>query len=316
MTEVVAAGIVAVSFGFAGCWTPECGHTYLASGNGRLYFLRSLPGGSYLCVYDSEGKNLLGEYRTPGEHSCHITLLQHQAVVCDYTSGTMSLYPLDAEGLPIGIPSVMRFSGCGPDPVRQASPHIHSSWVSPDGRSLIVADLGADRLYRFSIREGRIDPDTREDFAAPPGCGPRHCAFSADGGHLYVSTELSDEVLVYSYPDMSLVQRVEVNPLHPRGGGHVALSPDGRFLYASSRLEGDGIAVFAVGPDGLLIKAGYSRTGLHPRHFSISSDGLRLVVACRDSGTVETYSRDLSTGLLSPTPDTIRLEKPVFVLQR
>lgn len=314
MTGAAAAGIVAVAFGFVGCWTPECGHSYLASGNGRIYFLRSLPGGSYLCVYDSEGKTLLGEYPTPGEHSCHITLLEHQAVVCDYTSGTLSLYSLDDDGLPVEAPSVMRFSGCGPDPVRQASPHIHSSWVSPDGGSLIVADLGSDKLYRFAIQDGRIDADSREDFSAPSGSGPRHCAFNPDGSHLYVSTELSDEVLVYSYPDMSLVQRVEVNPLHPRGGGHVALSPDGRFLYASSRLQGDGIAVFVVGSDGLLTKAGYTFTGSHPRHFAISSDGLRLMVACRDSGTIETYAIDPSTGLLSPQSDTIRVEKPVFVL--
>lgn len=284
-----------------GTWDPAWGHTWLSRGSGRLYALRSLGGGSFLCV---DGK----EYPTPGEHSCHIALLEREAVVSDYTSGTLSLFPLGADGLPCGEPRMLRFEGRGPHPVRQTSPHIHSSWLSPDGGSIVVADLGSDRLYRFAVRDGRIDADSRENYDMPSGCGPRHCAFGR--GKLYVSTELSDEVLVLDWPSMELRQRIVVNEALPGGGGHLGLSQDGKYLYASSRLENDGIASFRVLENGLLEKAGYTRTGRHPRHFCLK-DGL-MAVACRDDDQIQLFDVH-PNGYLLLRQESMTVPKPVFV---
>lgn len=306
-----------------GTYAPQWGHTALAEGFGKLYALRSLPGGSSLCVFDMpadvsgivtlDSLTPIAEVSTPGEHSCHITILKQQAVVSDYTSGTLSLFELDAAGMPVGEPQVIRFEGNGPDPVRQTSPHIHSSWVSQDGMSIVVVDLGCDRIYRYSVMCGRVNVDSQETFELPAGCGPRHCAFSHDGTMLYVATELSDEVLVYSFPEMTLLQRCLTNDVHPRGGGHIILSPDGQYLYVSSRLENDGIAIFKVSEDGLIEKCGYQTTGSHPRHFAISHDGKTLVCATRDSGTLETFTIDPSTGCLHKK-EQHKADKPVFVI--
>ncbi len=290
-----------------GTWAPEWGHTWISRGFGRLYTLRSLAGGSFLCVYDNGAWK---EFPTPGEHSCHITLLDRQAVLSDYTSGSLSLFPLNPAGIPCGKPEVLRFEGCGPNPERQASAHLHSTWISPDGGSLIAADLGSDRIYRFRINDGALDTESREDYSMPAGCGPRHCAFGK--GVLYVSTELSDEVLVLSWPGMELIHRITVNDAHPSGGGHLTLSPDGRFLYASSRLENDGIAVFRVLPGGGLERIAYSHTGSHPRHFCLTPDGEGLLCACRDDNAVQLFRR-LPDGTLERSCECYEIEKPVFV---
>ena len=305
----------------AGQFTPQWGHTALAVGFGKLYALRSFPEGSSLCVFDMdvpmdgimtpEDFVMLGEYHTPGKHSCHITLLDSQAVVCDYTSGTMSLFDLDVEGMPVGSPALIGFEGNGPDPARQASAHIHSSWVTPCGTAIIVADLGSDKIYRFPVKEGRIDTRAQESFGMPDGCGPRHCVFNADGSRLYIATELSDEVLVYSYPKMELMQRCLVNEACPRGGAHIDMSPDGKYLFTSSRLKEDGIAVFRINQDGLLEKHCYTPTGRHPRHFAISNDGNMLLCANRDEDTIEVFA--ISDG--KPVKqEEYRTEKPVFVI--
>ena len=213
---------------YIGTHDPAWGHTWVTRGFGKVYALRSLAGGSALCVFDEASMAPFGEYPTPGEHSCHITLLDRRAVVADYTSGTLSLYSLDPNGLPTsspapsslpaltGNPRLLRFEGSGPVPVRQESPHVHSSWLAPDGRSILVVDLGSDALYRFQVAEGQLVPESRERFAAPAGSGPRHCCFGR--GVLYVATELSDEVLVYSWPEMVLLQRCVTNPERPGGG--------------------------------------------------------------------------------------------------
>ena len=307
-----------------GVYGPQWGHTALAEGFGKLYALRSLSGGSSLCVFDmpshmSDSIVIVDklvptmEVKTPGEHSCHITLLASQAVLSDYTSGTLSLFDLDENGIPSSEAQVLKFEGSGPDPVRQTSPHIHSSWISPDGNSLVVADLGCDRLYRFDISGGRLQADSRKVYDLPSGCGPRHCAFNQDGSRLYVSTELSDELLTYSWPQMQLLHKATVNDSKPRGGGHIVLSPDGRFLYVSSRLVNDGIAVFALDKDGMPQRCGYHTVGAHPRHFAVSSDGRELVCAARDGHILEFFSIDPSSGLLEKYKEQ-EITQPVFVI--
>ena len=280
------------------------GHTWITRGNDKIYALRSLDDSSSLMVYSGKeisASALIGEFKTPGRQSCHITLLDRQAIVSDYSSGTLTLFDLDAAGIPCTEARIIPFATCS---------HIHSSWISPDGTSVVVADLGTSCIYRFQIAEGRLLEGGYETFQLPAGCGPRHCAFGRD--KLYVSTELSDEVLVLSWPEMELLQRLIANPVTPHGGSHIALSADGRFVYMSCRLENDGIAVFSVGADGLLTLVGYSNTGSHPRHFSISADGRTLAVACRDSNEIEYFKINKKTGLLVKKSEE-SIEKPVFV---
>lgn len=312
-----------------GTYAPDHGHTFVAEGFGKIYALRSLPASSSLCVFDGHTLAPLGEYPTPGEHSCHITLLAHQAVLADYTSGTLSVFDLTAEGLPVGTPTVIPFEGHGLHPIRQQGPHIHSSVLSLDGSTLLVIDLGCDKIYRFAVKEGRLAPACVGTMHLPDGSGPRCALFGTDKNLLYVVTELSDEVLVCRWDgqdELTVLQRHCFNPSHPGGGGQIALSPDGRFLYASSRVMGtagegrcsypDGVAVFQVENDGMLSPLTYQITGGHPRHFSLSADGTLLLVACRDSDVIQVFSRDASTGELHLYPKTYTVPKPVYVAER
>ena len=313
------------------------GYTFLAEGNGKIYALRSLEPSSSLCVlYDS--KSLEGqsgvielaslqlpmlESATEGKHSCHITLLPREAVVSDYTSGTLSLFPLDAKGSVEGSPRMLYFDGKGVHPTRQEGPHIHSSALSPDGKELVVVDLGTDRIYRFVVENGRLVVPQLSYVALPAGCGPRFSVFSADGDYLYVVTELSDEVLVYRTSDFALQGRYALSGENPEGGAHIALSSNGRYLYASLRVSSaanekqckisDGVAIYECLSNGGLKKVYYQQTGGHPRHFTVSDDGSVLVVACRDSNTIEIYPLDKNTGVPTGEVEKIPVSEPTYV---
>lgn len=321
-----------------GTYNPYWGHTYIAEGNGKVYALRSLAEGSSLCVFEQSKRKgeetlsittldslgeMLTEVTTPGKHSCHITLLARQAVLADYTSGTLTLFELNEEGLPQPNPQVIPFEGSGPHPTRQTSPHIHSSWLSPDGKMLIVVDLGCDKLYRFEVRDGRVVLPMAESIALPSGCGPRHCVFSHSGEYLYVATELSDEVLVYRTSNFELLGRYVAHSENPQGGSHIVLSEDGQFLYLSSRVSStagasrcsvkDGIAIFKCLGGGALEFLNYHKTGGHPRHFAISPDGEYVVVACRDDNRIEIYPRDKKSGLIGDSVKIVDTPSPVYV---
>ena len=316
--------------------TAYWGHTYLAEGDDKVYALRSLSDSSSLCTFDSAAlKDKSGiielsslqvpmkESVTEGKHSCHVLLLPREAVVSDYTSGTLSLFPLDKKGNVEDAPRVLKFEGSSVHPKRQKSPHIHSSALSPDGKVLVVVDLGCDKIYRFAVENGRVVAPQLSSVTLPAGCGPRFSTFSADGKYLYVVTELSDEVLSYRTSDFALQGRYTLSGENPEGGAHIALSADGRYLYASLRVssaanEGlckmsDGVAIYRCLPNGGLKKVYYQSTGGHPRHFTLSADGKALVVACRDSNTIEIYPLDVKKGIPTGEVEKISVSEPTYV---
>ena len=312
------------------------GHTFLAEGNGKVYALRSLEPTSSLCVFDAKALEEKGplvelsslqppmkECVTEGKHSCHITLLPREVVVSDYTSGTLSLFPLDEKGDVEGAPRVLSFEGVGVHPTRQEGSHIHSSALSSDGKMLVVVDLGTDRIYRYAVENGRLVVPHLSYVVLPAGSGPRFSVFSADGSYLYVVTELSDEVLVYRTSDFSLQNRYTLGGENPEGGAHIALSSDGRYLYASLRVSSaanekkcaisDGVAIYKCLSNGRLKKLCYQPTGGHPRHFTLSDDGSALIVACRDSNTIEIYPLNKKTGVPTGEVEKISVTEPTYV---
>ena len=90
--------------------------------------------------------------------------------------------------------------------------------------------------------------------------------------------ELSGKVIVYSYSDGKLkeLQSIAADNANARGGADIHVSPDGMFVYTSTRLKGDGITIFRVGNKGTLTRVGAQLTGKHPRNFAITP----MVTSC------------------------------------
>jgi 6-phosphogluconolactonase len=97
---------------------------------------------------------------------------------------------------------------------------------------------------------------------------------------------------------------------------HVQVSADGRYLYASNRGH-DSIAVFEVAGDGgLRLVQLQPSGGGHPRHFALSPDESRLLVANRDAGNIVVFDRDPDSGRLAETGREIAVPAPVCILFR
>lgn len=73
----------------------------------------------------------------------------------------------------------------------------------------------------------------------------------------------------------------------------------------------DDLSIQVHQEEGTLTKTGYQLTGIHPRNFIISRNGRYLLVACRDSNSIQVFERDSQTGLLKDTGKTIKTNKPV-----
>jgi 6-phosphogluconolactonase len=258
----------------------------------------------------------LNQQSTWGHAPCYVSTDPGGRFVlaANYVSGNVCVLPVQADGRLAPASDNQQHHGHGPDP-RQEGPHAHCIVPDGHGRRFLAADLGTDQImvYGLDVMAGKLLPGT-PPIQLPPGSGPRHLCFHPDGRIVYVLAELTSQVVVYQYDAESGVlhpqQTISTVPPTYTGantGAHVAVSPDGKFLYASNRGH-DSLVIYAIEAEtGWLTLVGHEPTqGRTPRHFTLDGHGRYLLVANQDSDTVVVFRRDVETGGLTavapPTP--------------
>lgn len=240
-------------------------------------------------------------------------------LVANYGTGQVSAIPLNPQAVLGTVTSVQSDTGSGPHP-RQKSPHAHGVAVDPTGHFVLVADLGADRIfiYRLDPVSRQLTPGDPAFVSTGPGSGPRHLVFSANGKFVYVNTELSSQVVTFRWNAAAgkLEPIDTISTLSPgfkglSGAGELSSSADGKYLYASNRGE-DTIVVYRANPDtGALMEIQrLSSGGKSPWNFSIDYSGRWFLAANEGSDLVSVFKRDPASGKLSPTDESLASPHP------
>lgn len=257
----------------------------------------------------------MGAVAVEGGDPCYVSTNGRLAVTANYSGGSMSVLPLSHQGTMAQLSTRFLGSASGPDPLRQQAPHVHCACFTPDGKYILATDFSGDRITSYQIRGQQVVANGVATNVSADS-GPRHLVFDSSGRHAYLMSELSGKVTVFAYHDGRLqpLQEIVSDSVGARGGADIHLSPDGRFLYTSNRLQAEGIAIFAVDPtNGLLSRVGYQPTGAHPRQFNITPNGRYLLCCCRDSDKIQVFRRDQQTGLLVDTGKDIPVSRAVCV---
>lgn len=129
-----------------------------------------------------------GRIRT-GRESCFIDVRDGDFYTADYSSA----------GVTKNGARTVTHTGCGSDPSRQEAPHPHQALLSPDGRYVLVCDLGLDRVF---VYDRELTLVSQAD--APKGQGIRHLVFAPDGKQVYAVNELGCSVTEFRWSDGEL----------------------------------------------------------------------------------------------------------------
>jgi 6-phosphogluconolactonase len=260
--------------------------------------------------------------RSEGDHPCYISVDDQKKFVFvgNYSGGNLLSIPLNTDGSFRKDVQNIQHQGSSVVKERQEKAHVHSVVLSPDGRYLLVPDLGADKVFQYFVdvtKPQALTPADQPFTAVKPGGGPRHLTFHPNGKYAYLVLELEAAVMVFDYNNGKLDAKQTITMIAPdfKGKGSAAdihVSPDGKFLYASNRGEANELVIYSIDNAGKLSLVGHqSVLGKTPRNFAIDPSGNFLLAANQDSNDIVIFKRDISTGLLTPTGKKIEVDKPV-----
>ncbi len=200
--------------------------------------------------------------------------------------------------------------------------------ISPDGRYMYVASLNDDavQVYQRDLVTGDLTLIQTFTDGAGDLDGVWMLTPSADGNQIYAAASVADTIVTLKRdPDTGLLtkggrvsdgQGYACFPLPCKykvdgldGVYDMVISPDGKFLYASS-LYDNGIAVFGRDANGSLSALFYGPrfiqfytdpVALNQAYgLAISPDGKYLYATGYQSGDVVVFSRDAENGKISP----------------
>jgi len=282
---------------------------------------------SYAIDGATGGLSLVNEGKAAGGKLCYLGLDRSAQWVlgASYADAVVTIFPVNGGGsLGDATFSMQRFEGSEVVAGRQAEAHAHSIYTDPTNQYIFICDLGSDEILvgKFDSKKGLVDLDSIVSVPTVPGAGPRHLAFHPNGKWVFVINELNGSISSYHWEastgSLSLIDTVTTLPSDFVGKNTTAeiiSSTDGRFVYGSNRGH-DSLVVYEICPDSgrlNLIQTESTRGG-HPRHFNISPCGQTLLVANRDSDSIESFRIDRKSGKLEyvkrlakvPTPTCVR----------
>ncbi|HSU70138.1 MAG TPA: beta-propeller fold lactonase family protein [Micrococcaceae bacterium] len=299
--------------------------SFLAVKGGVIYAVEELSEGS---VVSLAAADLSVRSRTPtgGSDPCDVLVHDHVLLAANYTSGNVALVPFAGNRLE-SLVQLAAHPGSGPVPKRQESSHAHQTKPTP-WKTVLVADLGADRVDEYAVEGEGIDArlTLRASAQLPPGTGPRHMAMK--GRDLVVVGEL-DGYLHHFRHEGGNWERIGAVPVVDKSNNalslangiqpsHIQLSADGARLFVAVRGR-NSISVLDVsglggdpgaGGDAMrqspALLAEIACGGEWPRHFSMVENPQaaghgRLYVANLRSNRVSVFALG-SDGLPAPEP--------------
>ena len=260
----------------------------------------------------------LGHQTSAGDHPCHLAIdpSGRWLSVANYSTGNVAVLPIRPDGSLGEMTAAAQHTGSGPVAGRQAGPHAHATLFTADGRWLISADLGIDRMvvHAFDSASGTLTPHA--EIPAAPGAGPRLLAML--DSRLLVIHELDNTLGLYDWRDGD-ARPVQTLSTVPADAGDsiaagLALSSTGHRIYVTNRGH-DTVSVFEYDAvAGLTHLSTRPCDGNWPRSCVVTPGGRHLVIANRRSDRVSVVELTDDDGDVGPVVDRARLPEPSSVV--
>ena len=258
----------------------------------------------------------INEITIDGIDPCYIIIDKNRtyAILANNGSGDIILYKINEDGSLSDQSQKVVFQGRGDNNNAQQHSHIQCVKFTPNEDYIIITDLGTDSIYIHKIID--YDKDTYIQTTNymyklnVEGSGPRSFVFHPNGKYIYLINALKNLIKFYDYnkkfATLILSQAINGGEEKPKGYTHIQISPDGLYLYISSKYNNTELLLFKINQKTGILKQLDSISILaKPTHFVLSPNGKYMLIASREENTVFAYKRNMKSGMLYSNPKRI-----------
>ncbi|MFR5601965.1 MAG: lactonase family protein [Lachnospiraceae bacterium] len=294
----------------------------IASNNGKTLYSIADEGIVSFRIHENGSITRLNSANIKGMRGCHLSTDAEDKYifVSGYHDGKSTVLELNPDGSVGAIVDGVFHKGLGSVAERNFRPHCSCTRRTPDGRFIMVADLGIDqiKIYRFDERNRKmlLVDAVRCDLES----APRHFFFSKDGKFIYLMYELKNVIDVFTYeegkrtPKIEKIQTIsttDVQLTQLTSACCIRMSPDERYIYCGN--AGDNtVSVFSRdAKTGLLeMVCCLPISGDYPKDVAIFPDLKHLASLNHESGTITFFKVDYEKGLLVMSANPINVNEP------
>ena len=241
--------------------------------------------------------------------------------VAGYHDGKVTVVHTRRDGSLGRIMDGVYHKGLGSVAERTFRPHVSCAERTPDGRFLLVADLGIDqvKIYRFDGEKGTLSlvDAIRCDLES----GPRHFMFSKDGKFLYLMYEIKNVIDVYTYETGDRVPKIEKIQTIPSTAPErtsqltaactIRMSEDETHLFCSNAGD-NSVSVYERDAQTGLLKllCCLPISGDYPKDIAIFPDGNHLASINHGSNSISFFQVEYKEKLLVMSGRSISVNEP------
>lgn len=298
----------------------------IASNDSKKLYTISDEGVVSFRIVENGSLSYLNTASIKGMRGCHLSTDKNDKFlfVSGYHDGKCTVLALKEDGSVGDIICEVFHKGLGSVAERNFRPHVSCSRLTPDGKFVMVADLGIDqiKIYRFDgHKEEMLLVDAiRSERESAPKC----FRFSSDGKFIYLLHELKNVIDVYTYETGDRTPKIEKIQTIPTTGD-VQLSQLSQMTAASAmRFSADEKHMFCgnAGDNSVSIYKRDTKTGLlkfisylpisgeYPKDIAVFPDNKHIASVNHESGSITFFSVDYEKGLLVMSGKTIRVGEP------
>ena len=262
--------------------------------------------------FDSAQKKLtiINTVSSKGKAPCFVSIDKtgKYVMAANYSSGNITLFPINSDGSLKAASSVIQHTGKSIDASRQAGPNAHMIAQEAQNKIVYASDLGIDKLMAYNIDTiNQKFISTGLNTSITPGSGPRHFVGHKKLQVMYVLSEMKGTIGAFNVNQengkLTLFQTImnmkDGDKRYP-GSADIHISPNGKYLYASNRGDVNTIGMYTIDQNnGTLTLIGFVSTkGSSPRNFVISPSGKYLLIANQNTGNVVVFEIDANGSLI------------------
>lgn len=292
-----------------------------ASNNGKMLYSIADEGVVAFRILQNGSLSRINSINIKGMRGCHISISpdDRYIFISGYHDGKITVVSLNEDGSVDKITDGVFHKGLGSVAERNFRPHVNCSHLTPDGKFLMVADVGIDQIkvYRFDRNEGKIA--LVDTIRSERESGPRHFVFSGDGKFFYVVHELKNTIDVYSYktgertPIIEKVQTIATTGDEPdqlTAACEIRFAPGEDYLFCSNAGD-NSVSMYKRDAETGMLERKFCLpiSGDYPKDIAIFPDREHLA-SINHGGSISFFHLDYEKNLLVMSGRTIRVNEP------